>query len=299
MLENLPEYLIEKLKSEYDEETFNKIIEGYSAKRKTTFRINTLKTTVEEVENKLKEMNIKYSKPKFSNEAIILDEMTEVELEKLDMYNNGEIYVQSLSSMLPPIVLEPQEGNDILDMAAAPGGKTTQIAALTNNKAHITACEMNNIRMEKLKYNLEKQGAKSVFVMQKDSRLIDDFFKFNQILLDAPCTGTGTITINDKVQLTPKFLEKISKRQIDLLNKSINILKPGSTVVYSTCSILKEENEMNIKKLLQSRKVELLDLDFEGIDELPKLPVSLEKTLCVCPTDLYEGFFVAKIKKLQ
>ena len=298
MLENLPEYLIEKLRSEYDEETFNKIIEGYSIKRKTTFRINTLKTTVEDVENKLKEMNIKYSKPKFSNEAIILDEMTEVDLEKLDMYNDGEIYVQSLSSMLPPIVLEPQEGNDILDMAAAPGGKTTQIAALTNNKAHITACEMNNIRMEKLKYNLEKQGAKSVFVMQKDSRLIDDFFKFNQILLDAPCTGTGTITKNDKVQLTPKFLEKISKRQIDLLNKSINILKPGSTVVYSTCSILKEENEMNIQKLLQSRKVELLDLDFEGIDELPKLPVSLEKTLCVCPTDLFEGFFVAKIKKL-
>lgn len=298
MLENLPEYLIEKLRSEYDEETFNKIIEGYSTKRKTTFRINTLKTTVEDVENKLKEMNIKYSKPKFSNEAIILDEMTEVDLEKLDMYNDGEIYVQSLSSMLPPIVLEPQEGNDILDMAAAPGGKTTQIAALTNNKAHITACEMNNIRMEKLKYNLEKQGAKSVFVMQKDSRLIDDFFKFNQILLDAPCTGTGTITKNDKVQLTPKFLEKISKRQIDLLNKSINILKPGSTVVYSTCSILKEENEMNIQKLLQSRKVELLDLDFEGIDELPKLPVSLEKTLCVCPTDLFEGFFVAKIKKL-
>ena len=104
---------------------------------------------------------------------------------RLDIYKDGKIYLQSLSSMLPPIILEPQEGKDILDMAAAPGGKTTQMAALSNNKAHITACEMNNIRIEKLKYNVEKQGATCVYVMQKDSRQIDDFFSFDQILLDS------------------------------------------------------------------------------------------------------------------
>ena len=104
--------------------------------------------------------------------------------------------MQSLSSMLPPVILEPKEGKDILDMAAAPGGKTTQMAALTNNKAHITACEMNNIRIEKLKYNLEKQGASCVYVMNKDSRQIDDFFSFDQILLDSPCSGSGTIDLN-------------------------------------------------------------------------------------------------------
>ena len=90
--------------------------------------------------------------------------------------------------MLPPIILNPKEGYDILDMAAAPGGKTTQLAVLTQNKAHITACEMNTIRLERLKYNIEKQGATSVYTMQTDSRRIDDFFSFDQILLDAPCS---------------------------------------------------------------------------------------------------------------
>ena len=89
--------------------------------------------------------------------------------------------LQSLSSMLPPIILNPQANNDILDMAAAPGGKTTQIATLTQNKAHITACEMNNIRIERLKYNIEKQGATSVYIMQTDSRIINDFFSFDML----------------------------------------------------------------------------------------------------------------------
>lgn len=92
--------------------------------------------------------------------------MTEKEIKNLPIYEEGKIYLQSLSSMLPPIILEPKEGADILDMAAAPGGKTTQIAALTNNKANITACEKNKIRTERLKYNLEKQGAKA-YIMQR------------------------------------------------------------------------------------------------------------------------------------
>ena len=95
--------------------------------------------------------------------------------------------------MLPPIILEPKENTDILDMAAAPGGKTTQLAALTQNKAHITACEMNKIRCERLKYNIEKQGATSVYIMQEDSRKINDFFSFDQILLDAPCSRKWNI----------------------------------------------------------------------------------------------------------
>ena len=95
--------------------------------------------------------------------------------------------------MLPPIVLNPKENYDILDMAAAPGGKTTQIAALTQNNAHITACEMNQIRLERLKYNVEKQGASSVYVMKQDARRIDDFFSFDQILLDAPCSRKRNI----------------------------------------------------------------------------------------------------------
>ena len=186
--ERLPNFLITMLKSQYGEELTNKILEGYNVKRKVTLRVNTLKTTTEEVEKVLKENKIEFEKPVWSADAFIINNVDESEIQKLSLYENGEIYLQSLSSMLPPIILDPKENTDILDMCAAPGGKTTQVAVLTNNNAHITACEMNKIRCDRLKYNIEKQGATSVYVMQEDSRRINDFFSFDQILLDAPCS---------------------------------------------------------------------------------------------------------------
>ena len=218
----------------------------------------------------------------------------------MNIYQDGKIYMQSLSSMLPPIILEPKEGIDILDMAAAPGGKTTQIAALTNNKAHITACEKNKIRAERLKYNVDKQGATCVFIMPKDSRFIDDFFSFDQILLDAPCSGSGTLDYNDaniEKYFTEQLIERSSKTQKTLLKKAINLLKPGHEMVYSTCSILSCENEDVVESILKDEKIEIVPISFEGIESLPVLPTKISGTLCVCPTELYEGFFVAKIRK--
>lgn len=185
---NIPQFLVNILQNQYGEEITKQIIEGYEKNKYVTFRVNTLKTTVEAVKKELEENKIKFEKVVWSKEAFIIKNVTEKEIQNLSIYKNGEIYLQSLSSMLPPIILEPQENYDILDMCSAPGGKTTQLAALTSNKAHITACEMNAIRLEKLKYNVEKQGASSVYIMQTDSRKIDNFFSFDQILLDAPCS---------------------------------------------------------------------------------------------------------------
>lgn len=185
---NIPEFLVNMLREQYGEKITQKIIEGYTKERPVTFRVNTLKTKIEDVENILKEEKIEFERIPWSKETFIIKNIKEKEIENLSLYKNGEIYLQSLSSMLPPIILEPKQDCDILDMAAAPGGKTTQIAALTQNKANITACEINPIRLERLKYNIEKQGANSVYIMQIDSRKIDDFFSFDQILLDAPCS---------------------------------------------------------------------------------------------------------------
>lgn len=193
MEKQLPEFFIQMLNKQYGEKLTKKIIEGYSAKRPVTFRANTLKVTLAEIENKLKELEIEFEKVPWSKEVFIIKNANEKEIQNWEMYKNGEIYLQSLSSMLPPIILEPKENTDILDMCSAPGGKTTQLATLTQNKAHITACEMNNIRLERLKYNIEKQGATSVYTMQTDSRRIDDFFSFDQILLDAPCSRKRNI----------------------------------------------------------------------------------------------------------
>ena len=94
--------------------------------------------------------------------------------------------------MIPAIILAPKEDENILDMCASPGGKTTQMACLSANNAFITACERNKIRAEKLKYNLQKQKANRVNLMIEDSRNLNDLFKFDKILLDAPCSGSGT-----------------------------------------------------------------------------------------------------------
>lgn len=297
----VPKFLIEMLNQQYGEEITSKILEGYSQKRMVTFRVNTLKTGIGKVEEVLKNNNIEFEKVSWSDVAYIVKNVREDTLKELEIYKNGEIYLQSLSSMLPPIVLEPKENTDILDMCAAPGGKTTELASLTNNNANITACELNKIRIEKLKYNIEKQGATSVYIMQEDSRRINDFFSFDNILLDAPCSGSGTLNIKDinlEKTFTEKLIEKSKKSQLELLNKAVKILKQGQEMVYSTCSILNVENEEIVNKILKNNKVEIVPIEFEGKEKLPLLPTKIDGTLCVMPTELYEGFFIAKIKKV-
>ena len=192
MENKLPIFLEDKLIKQYGEDIYKEILKGYMEQRVVTLRVNTLKTTVDKVCEELEKNDMEYEKVSWSDTALVITNSTEQDLQKLDVYENGEIYLQSLSSMLPPIIMEPKESTDILDMTAAPGGKTTQIAAITNNNANITACEMNNIRIEKLKYNIEKQGATSATILQADSRNLSDYFAFDQILLDAPCSGSGT-----------------------------------------------------------------------------------------------------------
>ena len=296
----LPNFLIEELNSQYGEEVCKEILSGYIQSRVVSLRVNTLKTNVEKVSEELKRNNIEFEKVTWSDTALAITNCTEAKLQNLSIYENGEIYLQSLSSMLPPVIMDPKQNTDILDMTAAPGGKTTQIAALTNNNANITACEMNNIRIEKLKYNIEKQGATSVVVLQADSRNLNDYFKFDQILLDAPCSGSGTIDLNDEKtykNFTEKLVEKSTKSQITLLKKALKILKPGHEMIYSTCSILAKENEEILNKALKGNNAEIVPIELNGIDEIPILPTKIKGTLCVCPNKYYEGFFVAKIRK--
>lgn len=297
-MSEIPEFLEEKLEKQYGREIVKEIIKGYECKRPVTLRVNTLKTTVAEVKNKLEQEQICYQEVAWSKEALILDTVRENRVQELDIYKEGKIYLQSLSSMLPPILLNPKPNTDILDMAAAPGGKTTQMAALTSNLAHITACELNKIRAERLVYNLQKQGASSVYVMQKDARNLDEFFSFNQILLDAPCSGSGTLQIENgtmKENVTEKLIQKSVSSQKALLKKAISVLKTGGEMVYSTCSILKEENEEIILPELRENRMEVIPLEVEG---LPLLPVGIEGSLCLVPNEWYEGFFIVKLRKL-
>ncbi len=259
MQEKIPEFLEQKLLENYGEKLKKEIIEGYRKERKVTLRINTLKNNIEKIKQKLKENGITYKEITWYKDALIIENAKENRIKELEIYKNGEIYLQSLSSMIPPLVLDPKQNENILDMAAAPGGKTTEIAAISQNEAMITACEKNEIRYQRLKYNIEKQGAR-VNILKQDARKLDEYFSFDKILLDAPCTGSGTDNIFTE-KFTKELIGRSVKTQEELLKKAIQILKLNGEIIYSTCSILKEENEEIIGKILEKGIAEIVPID--------------------------------------
>lgn len=276
---------------EYGEDLASEIISGFKPKT-LTIRINTLKCDKDYVKEVLDNFNIGYNDVSFYKDALILDCM-EDKIRSLDIYKDGMIYLQSLSSMIPPLCFDFKNNESILDMAAAPGGKTCEMACLTNNKVRITATEPNKIRFDRLKYNIAKQGAR-VSVLKQDARVLDEFLRFDKILLDAPCSGSGTIRDN---KFNFDLVNKSIKRQRELLVKASQILKSGGVLLYSTCSILKEENEANIKYLLDMGNMEIIDIDKSLFKDIPTLPSNIDGVITVKPTNLYEGFFVSLLRK--
>lgn len=299
MVNDVPHFLIEKLKTQYGEELTNEVIKNYT-KRPITFRINRLKTTVEEIIEFLEKENISYQKVTWFDDAFIILDKVEEDIRKLPIYEEGKIYLQSLSSMLPVLFLDLKEGSSILDMAAAPGGKTTQISSISNDQVLITAIEKNKIRADRLRYNIKKQGVKRATVLESDASKLDDYFSFDEILLDAPCSGSGTIIIGkDNSHFKDKLLEKTKGLQKELLKKAIKILKPGSTMIYSTCSILEEENELQIESLLKESLVEIVPLELSKFQDIPFLPSKIPGAMVVMPSKFFEGFFIIKLRKRQ
>lgn len=298
---NNKEFIKNRLLKDYEESVVENILTGYKNKY-TTLRVNTLKSNLEEVKEILFKNNINYKSVSWYEDALIIENAKEKDISSLSIYEEGKIYLQNLSSMLPPLVVSPKEKESILDMAAAPGGKTTELSALSNNNALITAIEKDKIRSDRLKYNLNKQGASRVTVLVEDASKLDDFFRFDKILLDAPCSGSGTIdleNISSYKNFSEDLIKKSIERQKKLLLKASKIIKNGGEIIYSTCSILKDENENIVSLLLNNNDFEIVPLDENLFINIPKLPVAIPGTICVCPNELYEGFYIAKIKKIK
>ncbi|MBP3920370.1 MAG: RsmB/NOP family class I SAM-dependent RNA methyltransferase [Bacilli bacterium] len=288
----IPKILQEMIEKEYKNLT-NDIINGYKKIRKTTLRVNTIKSNIEEIKKELDKNNIIYEEVSWYKDALIIS--SDFNIRNLDIYKDGKIYIQSLSSMIPPLILEPQKDEKILDMAASPGGKTTEMYNLSKGKCLITAVEKNKIRAEKLKYNLNLQGCHNASILIEDARNLDDLFSFDKILLDAPCSGSGTLNLK---YFDKELVKRSVKTQSELLNKALNILKKDHIMIYSTCSILKEENENQLLKLIKQGKIEIVSIDDDLFKEIPLLPVTIPGTICVKPSLNYEGFFIAKIRKI-
>ena len=321
-----PELIDRAISAYEDDDGAERIRAGFeaAAMRPVTLRANTAKASADSVAEALRAAGIGFTRVSWYDDAFVLDDgVCERDAWELPIYRGGDIYLQSLSSMLPPLVLGPRAGADALDMCAAPGGKTSQLYALAGGHAHITACELHAPRAEKLEYNLAKLGCKNVNVMRCDARKLDEFFSFDQILLDAPCTGTGTFRAGDEraaKRMTEALLAKVTRSQRALLDRALTVLKPGGTLLYSTCSILPQENDEQVANALKRhRDCKLVPL-FGGAsaqeDEsaplspraqaivdavqkgaIPALPTAFKETLTVCPSKLFEGFYLALIKK--
>ena len=293
------DFLIEVLNKQYTKDIVEEIIKGYECKRYTIVRVNTLKINVEDVIDEFNKLGIIFEQNPLFPHALIIKNKSSREILDINLCKDGKIYLQSLSSQLPAILLNPKETCDILDMCASPGSKTTYLAQMVNNNAFITACEIDKIRMERLKSNITKLGVTCVNFMCIDSRKLDDFFRFDQILLDAPCSGSGTLSIYDKsmTKFSKALVYNSSKLQFELLKKALTILKPGHEMIYSTCSILEIENEEVLNKILKIYKCEIIPFDDSIKQHLHLLPSKIDGTICIKPDAYFEGFFVARIKK--
>lgn len=288
----IPEILLQRIRSVYPKYA-DTIEAGLQVRRFVTLRVNRLKLSTDDFSKTLTQRRISFERIAYNEDAFLLHNVREDVVMEMPEYAVGALYLQSLSSMLPPLFLAPQVGENVLDMTAAPGGKTTQLYALSHGRALITACERDAGRFERLRYNLEKQGATRVNALKTDALQLNDFLRFDKILLDAPCTGTGTIGEGSRVRFSEEYLVKCVKLQKKLIEKALRLLKTGGTLIYSTCSILPEENEEVVRHAEKLGGKVVPVTAPAGVTRLP----AMDGTICVCPNERYEGFFLAKLTK--
>lgn len=304
----LPSDFIDSLYENYSLGTVDQIIRGICSKRYVSIRVNTIKYDIQSLMNYFKKINIKFERVLFYKDALIIKNKTEKELQTLDIYEKGFFYMQSLSSMIPPLILEPKEGEKILDVTAAPGSKTTEIACLIKNTGYILANELDKIRCERLKYNVKHQGATCVEVINKRGEFIgkDNKEKFDKVLLDTPCSGEGRFDIKN-VQTyktwSYKNVLKLTKLQKKLFTSAYESLKIGGTLVYSTCTLNTQENENIVLWALSNFNLKLQKIEINNIKNSYKgfkieNNVELEKTIRIVPSEYMEGFYVAKFIKI-
>ncbi len=309
----LPNEFVEKLYENYTPLTVDKILSGMSGERNTTLRVNTVKSNIQEVMNKLKQNAIKFDRVSWYNDALILKNCTEKQIQKLEIYEKGCIYLQSISSMIPPLVLNPKENEKVLDLTAAPGSKTTQMAAMMNNKGYILANELDGLRCERLKYNVEKQGAKIVELNNGRGESIGKQYEnyFDKVLLDAPCSGEGRFLATDARTYrnwSERTVKELAKLQKKLLKSAYLALKPGGEMVYSTCTLNREENEEILEWACNELDIEIIDIEakiakdasaIKNIVPAASDKTEIKKALRILPSKETEGFFVARLRKIS
>lgn len=274
-----------------------------------SIRVNTLKVAVAEVKKRLENQRFSLYQVPWCKEGFWM-KGDRTDLGNLVEHTLGYFYIQEAASMIPAVVLNPQPGNVVLDMCASPGSKTTQMAAMIENKGIIVANDVTGDRMKPLGINLQRMGISNVVESQaRGQQLMRLATRFDRVLVDAPCSGTGTIRKSPETLKiwNPLMVRRLASQQKTLIDAGFSLLKPGGTLVYSTCSVEPEENEGVVDWLLQKYpdtataeevKLEISRSNPILIFEKSSYSSEVRKCLRIWPQDNNtEGFFVAKLRK--
>ncbi len=265
-----------------------------------TLRTNTLKVSREELMERLKAKGLKPIPSSFSSEGILLDDPPPVS--ELPYFHEGLFFIQDEASQLVTLVLDPQKGEKILDACAAPGGKTTHIAQKMENLGEIYAIDLTKEKLSLIEENCERLGIKIVKYLKGNASHPISFFKevlFDRILADVPCSGFGTIRKNPDLKWRKKEtdLKRLSALQFAILNNLSAYLKKEGVLVYSTCTVFREENEQVIEQFLNHHP----NFELQSVDDFfpkrfdPLIKNGYLKTFP--PKDGMDGFFIARLIK--
>lgn len=290
---SFPEWLVKSWVSDFGEKFSEELMEAMNREAKITVRVNRLKTTAEELAEELPGAVVS----EFQKDSLICDGF---DVSGSELYKKGYFTPQDISASFSAVILDPKPGECVLDMCAAPGGKTTHIAELMGNKGSVTAWDIHEHKIKIIEENAKRLGLDIIKAELSDASALKSGLegKFDKVLADVPCSGLGIIKRKPDIKLNP-YPEGLNDLQYKILENAARYIKEGGEVLYSTCTLCKSENEEVIRKFLESNK------DFEGVNISGYLPEGLRKPeaekgyITFFPNvDGIDGFFIAKLKKV-
>ena len=297
---SMPLWIINELLKENSIDKVNEICQSSNERPKLCIRVNKLKSTKEKIKLKLKEKNIEAVNG-LLDDFLILNNAKN--LEKIEEFKEGKFTVQDEAAGLIPLFLEPKENENILDACSSPGGKTTYMAELMNNKGNIEAWDIHEHRVKLVEKTAKRLGIDIINTKVNDATMYDDKYKerFDKILLDVPCLGIGVLKRKPDIkwQRKKEDIQEIVNIQEKILETCSKYLKKGGEIVYSTCSILKEENEGIIEKFIEKNKeFEIVKIEKIGNKFFEKY-IKNNQYIQVYQNDKTDGFFICKLQRKE
>lgn len=293
-----PEWLVNRLIESYGIEVTTKMLHENNVPPTLTVRVNSLKTTALEVVKMLEEEGIQSKISDLIPECI---HIMSGQVTHTDCFKNGLITIQDESSMMPANVLHPKEGARVLDMCAAPGGKTTHLAEKMNNNGSILATDLHPHKLDLIDETSTRLGIDIIQTAPVDGRNASEMLQkesYDAVLVDAPCSGLGVMRRKPDIKYTKREedFESLHKIQLQLLDNAVKVLKPDGRLVYSTCTVDRLENEGTVQAFLTSHP----EMELVPIDNLPNELLEKQQNgmLQIFPQDFgSDGFFVAAFQK--